>query len=466
MSHVDDGILHAYLDGALAAGGAERAAVEAHLRGCADCRARLEAARAERDSAREILGALEPAGVAAPPFEELVARRRARGAGSAPDSAGGVSVPGSAGSGSGRGPWSSRLVALGWAASVLLALGGGWMARMMFEDPSAPLALRTALEMAEDEADSGRDAADGGGEREASPEAAGTAPAESAERTAGGDVGAAAGRDAPEAMAEAAAVDEAARRARAEVPADAPVAASPADTGGAAVDTIRRAEVEAIVIAPTTFQAQPRPERETPVLLDTTRFRMDSLLTSLVQTRARGTDEARGVAPVGIARVRGTSDPETDVSELAVVVALEVRSAAADRDLAWRAVSPAEAMRALGRPPLELEGLPWERMELADGDGGALLRTIHPLGDDDRVVFLQSRWPLGQAIAGRRRAAGDVEEPARPAAEAAPRPGAEPGVRRVAVAALGEGIAAVLHGLDDRSELEALLARIRVPDVR
>src|SRR3989442_11997677 len=43
MSHVDEGTLHAYLDGALPPG--ERSQVDAHLAECRDCRERLAAAR-------------------------------------------------------------------------------------------------------------------------------------------------------------------------------------------------------------------------------------------------------------------------------------------------------------------------------------------------------------------------------------------------------------------------------------
>src|SRR5439155_15691994 len=46
MSHVDEGTLHAYLDGELPS--SERVALEAHLAQCATCRAGLEEERALR----------------------------------------------------------------------------------------------------------------------------------------------------------------------------------------------------------------------------------------------------------------------------------------------------------------------------------------------------------------------------------------------------------------------------------
>jgi hypothetical protein len=101
MSHADDGTLHAYLDGELSA--LERAGLETHLAGCAACRARLEE---ERDLVERAQGLLARA---APPAASLPPRRRAGGAGIARP------LP--------------RWVPLAWAASVLLALGGGWLAR-------------------------------------------------------------------------------------------------------------------------------------------------------------------------------------------------------------------------------------------------------------------------------------------------------------------------------------------------
>lgn len=109
MSHVDEGALHAYLDGALDEyPTVEADAVRHHLDVCADCAARLEEVRLLRFRADEILGLATPR-VAAPSFEELRAYVRA------------TRPPAS--------PASARLNRLGWAASVLVALGVGWMVR-------------------------------------------------------------------------------------------------------------------------------------------------------------------------------------------------------------------------------------------------------------------------------------------------------------------------------------------------
>jgi hypothetical protein len=108
MRHVDEGLLHAWLDGGLHAmsdagelpDGITPADVEAHLRACADCRALLEQERAIRERAGLVLRDAALPTVAVPPFEMIAqqappARRRA---------------------------W----LPMAWAASVLMAVGAGW----------------------------------------------------------------------------------------------------------------------------------------------------------------------------------------------------------------------------------------------------------------------------------------------------------------------------------------------------
>ncbi|MDZ7780785.1 MAG: zf-HC2 domain-containing protein [Gemmatimonadota bacterium] len=119
MSHVDEGALHAYLDGALDEySGGEARRIRAHLDRCPECAEALREARALRESAHAILAEpnLSPA---PPPLEEL--KRRA----------------GSSGVESPRAR--SRLYRFGWAASVVLALGVGWMLRGGADpEPGAP----------------------------------------------------------------------------------------------------------------------------------------------------------------------------------------------------------------------------------------------------------------------------------------------------------------------------------------
>ncbi len=98
MSHVDDGTLHAYLDGELSP--AEVQGVEAHLAQCPACRGRLDEERALITRAGELLA------LAAPPDRELP-----------PFRAGDVKPPT-------RLWWKVRLP-LAWAATLVLALGIG-----------------------------------------------------------------------------------------------------------------------------------------------------------------------------------------------------------------------------------------------------------------------------------------------------------------------------------------------------
>ena len=96
MSHVDDGALHAYLDGELSP--VERARLDAHVAECAACRTRLDEERALIERASGLLALAQPPERAMPPLHQL---RRPRLT------------------------WRLR-VPIAWAASVVLALGLGY----------------------------------------------------------------------------------------------------------------------------------------------------------------------------------------------------------------------------------------------------------------------------------------------------------------------------------------------------
>lgn len=98
MSHVDDGMLHGYLDGELPP--AEAREVDVHLAQCADCRRRLEEERALIARAAELLALATPPDRALPPFR-----------------AGDVKPP--------TRLWRQVRLPLAWAATVALALGIG-----------------------------------------------------------------------------------------------------------------------------------------------------------------------------------------------------------------------------------------------------------------------------------------------------------------------------------------------------
>lgn len=157
MSHIDDGVLHIYLDGELPSiDPSEAEAVEGHLRACPGCRNRLEQARQLRTQAHALLGRSGPAVVREPAFEVLVSRTAER--------------PPRHRVGPGR--W--RVSA--WAASVLLALAVGWYASGRLSDGERLAGTSVPLEVAS--------APDALPEMEIVPEVEGTPEPESAGRQA------------------------------------------------------------------------------------------------------------------------------------------------------------------------------------------------------------------------------------------------------------------------------------------
>ncbi|HEV8265901.1 MAG TPA: zf-HC2 domain-containing protein [Gemmatimonadales bacterium] len=115
MSHVDEGTLHAYLDGEQLP--AERALLEAHVAECPACRARLDEERALIERASHLLGLAQAPERAAPP-PPLHQLRHPRLA------------------------WRLRMP-LAWAATVVLAIGVGYyLGGTSFR--SAPLADSSA----------------------------------------------------------------------------------------------------------------------------------------------------------------------------------------------------------------------------------------------------------------------------------------------------------------------------------
>ena len=146
MPHIEDAVLHAYLDGAAAPGDAAR--IDAHVKDCERCRARVEDVREVRERASGLLASLEPGPIHAPAFAELEARAARRGAG--PVGGADDRRHGSAGAGDHSdhhdqvvggsatvvgSPWWRR-PSLGWAASLALAFGLGWLLRAELGAPS------------------------------------------------------------------------------------------------------------------------------------------------------------------------------------------------------------------------------------------------------------------------------------------------------------------------------------------
>jgi len=114
MSHLEEGLLHALLDGEIPSD--ELAPIQAHLAACAECRARLEAQRQWQGEADGLIELLEvPAGEAAPAGYAAPPRRR---------------------------NWT---LGLAWAASLAAALGLGYAARGLPRPDHAELTVRPAV---------------------------------------------------------------------------------------------------------------------------------------------------------------------------------------------------------------------------------------------------------------------------------------------------------------------------------
>lgn len=141
MSHIPEGDLHAWLDGGLAADSPEGRSLQAHLEACEACRIRYEEAKRLRSAADAVLAGATPGEDVVPPFREIARRAQDEVGGSA-SRGGGVST-------STRWPGWRSIERLAWAATVVLALGAGWIGREIlvergWTDPFHPTAEGSA----------------------------------------------------------------------------------------------------------------------------------------------------------------------------------------------------------------------------------------------------------------------------------------------------------------------------------
>jgi hypothetical protein len=114
MSHISKGDVHAYLDGALGAYPEEVAKhVRDHLDACAECAQLLADERRLRQEASSVLAGSAQGAVELDPFEELLAR---------------AATPAERTERT-RPSLGRRTQMLGWAATIVISIGSGWMAR-------------------------------------------------------------------------------------------------------------------------------------------------------------------------------------------------------------------------------------------------------------------------------------------------------------------------------------------------
>jgi hypothetical protein len=163
MSHISKGEVHAYLDGALGTYSEDVAQhIREHLNICAECTQLLEVERRLRKEATAVLGASGQGPVELDPLEELFARAAAIGGQGQSKEAEASERTGKA-----RPTLARRMYSLRWAATVVVSLGAGWMARTVAGPAGGvegglflePLAMEFAVEPSADQQPIERDIA-------------------------------------------------------------------------------------------------------------------------------------------------------------------------------------------------------------------------------------------------------------------------------------------------------------------
>jgi hypothetical protein len=394
MRHTDEGLLQAWLDGPRAGlTEEERAAVEDHLAGCAECAARVDGLRESTGRVGAMLGPSD--GESVPGFEEVVDRARTLGV---------------------RDRRRRRWVAAGWAASVVLALGAGWLASELSRE--RPDAAASAARVA----DAARSSSAVDASRPATPIAeAGPPESEPAQAiptdeapvlaetsalasTGGAETGALAEAPAPVPATEAPATEpEAARRARE------PVVVQGRVTAAATGQPIQGAQVfvegtsEGTVTGPDgTFALGLAPKPDSAP-------RTVTIVAALIGygSERRPVALERGDAVLGDFRLESEaiSLDEIVVSGYSAATARNVeRDSAADGARlrvpsfesdpgAWRVVPRAEAAALMEFPVRTVPDLPIVDIRVATVEQTPVVRVVQQLGGE-RLILLQATRPL------------------------------------------------------------------------
>jgi len=413
VSHATEGDLHAYLDGGLQDLEPERAAaLRAHLQACSDCRARLSEERRWRDGAIDLLGSVAPTAGEPPPFEDVLAAAAAGPSeGSTAGSDGGFrgAVVG------GRPP--GRLIELAWAASIVIALGAGWMGRSMMTE-TGELERLAALEQNPVRADAPAERAipssvgEAKGQRENEPGVAGersTEPAETAKRDEAFDGTV---EDAEQTPA------ESAREKLTQSPPQA-----------AALD----ADAAAVVAEVT--EERTLGEEETPATESET---------DRVEGQAALADDVSG-ADAGFARTR-----------------LDAIGAVFESDLSWMPVSRADAEHWLSHELLTVPQLPIVELAISSLEDVRLVRVTHrlPSGSVLEVVEQAVDPAWGDEVGGRlRNERATLTAPKRMPADSRRQEGVEPAT--AVTAAVVEGLYVSVRAPVAPDSLAELVSRLR-----
>jgi len=334
MSHVDEGRLSAYLDRPIDSS-SDRAEIEEHLAECAECRERLGELRALKERADALLRRAAPADVAMPGFDEIEARARAR-----------------RGAGPRRVLSLHRLTALGWAATIVLAVGIGWIARgaVMREAGNAPVRL------------DGAPSAPVGGM---------AAPAESS----------------------------AARRGAAEL-SEERSEAEPAGRLGAVADQtpqLAAAPPAPVELRQQTNEAAPPPPAE--AVAEGEQPAAKAAAAEGVRTR----QAVSGVVAIADERRNAAARGEMPADSLAPAAIAQLAAHAVDSP-AWTGATAEDAERHLGAPLRAVEGLPVESTSVGAVDGAPAVRVVQTLPGGERLEIVEWRSDSTDADAARRQA--------------------------------------------------------------
>jgi hypothetical protein len=444
MSHVDEGLIHAWLDGAFAPDDPEHARIEAHLGECEACRRAVEVERRIRERAADVLGAAAPDAVRVEPFQRILERRSRERTGAGAGSGSGSRV-GSGGRGVGTGsetdigsgdgeagqgergrPGRGFRIPMALAATLVLAIGATFFARQMMPGTTDAPETQMMDEVAE------RDAA---GDRVAAPPPVELpAPAESERlanepvppgRSAGGGSGIREEAPAPRLLR-------------------APTVVAGAQVG---TTTVAGRTVEAQAASPpASLEQRNRTPEETRRLANAM---MDSLIRSVGDSALR----LESVVVTGVA-----SAPLAQVADADAIIAVD-RLQDATGTVVWTLADRDIVAARFGTRPLGLTGLDADSVQIGLVSGATVARMVYSV-EGQPVELLQ--WVTGSLNAENeqlrqsqqeRRAAEDVV--ARDDAAAAK------AVAPIAPAAFRlDGIDFVLRGTVSPDSLAALAARV------
>jgi hypothetical protein len=392
MSHVDEGRLSEYLDRRIE-GSSDRGEIERHLAECAECRERLEEVRAIRERAAHLLSVATPAQVAMPQFAEIEARARAR---RAPQ----------------RVLAMRRLTALGWAATIVLAVGVGWLARGSFGfggSQSEPLANRATAAAAETAKAAGQDSP-------VSTDAAGRAP----------EGGAAFSQTAP-----------------------APQVAEAVERDAAPAAAARQAPNLAAAPAPEPRRAEP----QVPALGNVAEREQPAAAAKV--EAAEGIRTRQAVAGVvAAAEERPDALGRGDVVVDSAANELLERADEALRAKSWTGTTAQDAARHLGGPLHTVDGLPIESIRIGHVDGAPAVTVVQILPGGEQLEIVQ--WRSGD-VESREEQLRMAEEAARAQAPAAP----TAGVRRSELVATRDGLVLVIRAAIASDSLAVLAGSVR-----